>query len=607
MQTARFEQIRKSSLKKVFDAKHVIKVWREIVRSQLRDLDIKDIYDCFDINFNIKERAQSIRSSVLNGGYKASRALVYKIEKKFGISRHMVIPQAIDALVLQVLTESVVKQVLDRQPSDKAFYSRAKHTVAKPHEVTEYGQTLRQMWIKLQKTIYKFSKGKKLMISTDLSNYYDSIDMRELKKVLTSYLKPHSEVVIDLLFGIIENISWHPDYLPYSGRGLPTSNLEAIRLLAHSFLFEVDEVLKKKTKNCFTRWMDDIVVGVDSKKEAREVISSISDMLKSRGLALNLAKTNIYDKRDFTFHFQTVQNNYLSDIATREPKTKVARKRIGIELRKKFAEHNTQNRDAKAWDKVAKRYITQFGRLKLENALGYICNLYISCPVLRPNILIYLSNLGYMDKTAKQVLKILTSIDIFDDISLYQLCNLVVEWEVLDDKKGKDFLRDFESKLKSIVFSRKNPLDFYSLLWFKTKYSRADTLLGFLMTYKNLWQADPFLRRQATAIFGRLYIVDNEKVKQQLLSQISSGEQNTVSVASQIQHFLDISSLNAILNSYLFTTKIQKPYPLPKFLVLCSVLNSVNIRNNTAIKAKILNHIGDPYYRKWLKQDYGIY
>jgi hypothetical protein len=32
------------------------------------------------------------------------------------------------------------------------------------------------------------------------------------------------EVITDLLFNTIEQISWVPDYLPYSRRGLPTTN-----------------------------------------------------------------------------------------------------------------------------------------------------------------------------------------------------------------------------------------------------------------------------------------------------------------------------------------------------------------------------------------------
>lgn len=604
MHTARFEQ-RKKALGEVFDKKQMVKIWRGIVRAQLRHQDIKDMYDYYDLNFKISDRAQAIRASILNGTYKASQPLVYRIEKKYGISRHMVIPQAVDALVLQVLTESIAEQVLKSQPSEKAFYSRSKHVTPKPHEIVEYGQTLGQLWVKLQKTIYKFSREKELIVVTDLSNYYDSIDIRELKKVLSSYLDSHNEVIVDLLFGIIETISWHPDYLPYPKRGLPTSGLEAIRLLAHSFLFEVDGVLKEKTDDCFTRWMDDIVVGVDTKKEAREAISAISDMLKSRGLALNLAKTDIHNRESAIFNFQIKENEYLSSIKILS-KGDVAYNSKTSEIRSRFKEHYKKSRGAKSWDKIAKRYVTLFGKFKSEKLLTEIVDLYITHPVLRPNLLIYLSNLGYKKITAAKVLKILEEIDVFDDISLYQICDLVVQWEIPESDESKIFLKEFEKKLSSFSFARKTPLDFYSLLWFKAKYSKSEDLLEFLKKWENIWITNSFLRRQTTAVLSRIYMRDKVNVTQILRSQVSSGEQNTVSVANQTLDFLESEKLDLGQNAYLFPEKPQKPYPLPKFLVLCSLLNSEKLRTNKNIQKKVLDQISDPYYRRWLERDYGI-
>lgn len=130
----------------------------------------------------------------------------------------------------------------------------------------EYGVPFKEQWKQLQKTIYKFTKRRNFVV-TDLSNYYDSISLPELRKASLSHVKTN-EVIVDLLFQIIEGVSWTPDYLPYSGKGLPTANIEAIRLFAQPFLFEIDEVLQKKTKDSFARWMDDITIGVDSRKEA---------------------------------------------------------------------------------------------------------------------------------------------------------------------------------------------------------------------------------------------------------------------------------------------------------------------------------------------------
>jgi len=604
MHTERFDKLRKASLSKVFDKRDICKVWREIVRSQLRHLDIKDIFDHYDFNYNIEERAQSIRSEILDGTFKVSLPLIYKIEKKFGVCRHVVLPQPTDALALQVLVESISTRILDKQPSKNAFYSRDKHNVGKPHEAfSDYGMNAREQWRELQKKIYKFSEDKELIIVTDLSNYYDSISVPELRKVSLSYISTE-EVVIDLLFKIIEEISWKPDYLPYSGRGLPTSNLEAIRLLAHSFLFEIDDVIKQKTDDCFTRWMDDFVVGVESKKSAVEIISSISDMLKSRGLALNLSKTDIYDAEKAIFHFQIEENKFLDQVVVHN-KSSDEYKALEKELKKRFKDHYS-DKTPKYWDKVAKRYVTAFSKLKSKKLLSEVVEAYLECPSLRPNLLNYLFVLGFTKTTSKKVLEIIDRLDAFDDISLYQICDLLTKWEIPVSVETQLYLSNVDNKITKISFDRKKPLFFYSVLWFKAKYLHADDLLTFITKYKNIWLANSFLRRQVTSIMVRLLVSRKETVEPLLRGQISSGLSNTVSVATQILDFEKLPQLDKKLKWYLFPPKPQQIYPLPKFLVLCSVLNSAQVRAQDAVKQQVLLHVKDPYYRKWLSSEYNI-
>ena len=603
MHTDRFRKLRKESLSKLFGKKEVSAIWRKIVRGQLRDLDFKDLYDHYDFNYNIEDRATAIRNDILNGTYRVSLPLIYKLEKKYGVCRHIVIPQPIDALVLQVLVECVAEQIIRHQPSENAFYSRDKHNVGKPHDAAEYGLSFREQWKKLQKEIYRFNDEKKLLIVTDLSNYYDSISINELKKVFLGYVNAN-EVLVDVLFHVIEEISWKPDYLPYSGRGLPTSNLEAIRLLAHSFLFEIDEVLKQRTNNSFTRWMDDIVIGVDDRKEAIEIISSVSDMLKSRGLALNLSKTAIYDSKQAYYNFQIDENKYLDSL---EPVQKgdPNYNQITSGLKNNFKKH-FKDQSPKYWDKIAKRYITAFGKLESIKLLTEITKVYLNYPGLRPNILIYLSKLGYRKQTAIKVEEILLEIDIFDDISLYQICALITSWEIPLSDDTKEFLGRINSHLVGASFKSRNPADFYSVLWFKAKYDYPEELLRFIKKYQNLWQSDSFLRRQVTAVMGRLLITNSKDVEALLYTQISSGIANIVSLANQISYFSHVDNLDGKLRFYLFPKKAQHPYPLPKFLVLCSILNAEKVRTDANIKKAVLEHISDPYYRKWIDQQYNI-
>lgn len=160
MHTERFNKLRKKTLKDIFSVDSCCSIWRKIVRNQLRQLDIKDLYDHYDFNYNIEKRSEAIQNDILNGTYKVSLPLIYRIEKKYGVCRHLVIPQPTDSLALQVLVEKVAHKILLKQPSKNSFYSRDKHNVGKPHDAFEYGLGFREQWKKLQKKIYSFNKEK---------------------------------------------------------------------------------------------------------------------------------------------------------------------------------------------------------------------------------------------------------------------------------------------------------------------------------------------------------------------------------------------------------------------------------------------------------------
>lgn len=112
MLTERFNKQRKSELDTIFSKKNISNVWRNIVKDQLRRIDLQDIFDYYDFNYNIDERALLLRNDLLNGNYQCSLPMIFRIEKKFGICRHIVIPQPIDALVLQVITETIRPEIL---------------------------------------------------------------------------------------------------------------------------------------------------------------------------------------------------------------------------------------------------------------------------------------------------------------------------------------------------------------------------------------------------------------------------------------------------------------------------------------------------------------
>ena len=232
-------------------------------------------------------------------------------------------------------------------------------------------------------------------------------------------------------------------------------------------------------------------------------------MLKSRGLALNLSKTNIYDNKQAFYHFQIDENQYLDSLENVN-KADQNYNYITSHLKKRFKKH-FKDQNPKYWDKIAKRYITAFGKLNTPKLLTEITQVYLNYPGLRPNLLIYLSKLGYKKSTAQKVEEILDGINVFDDISLYQICYLLTVWEIPFNDHAKQFLVRMDEKILGISFNQRNPSSFYSLIWFKAKYSHSEDLLKFIKKYENIWQTDSFLRRQVTGILTRLYVTNKEK------------------------------------------------------------------------------------------------
>lgn len=348
-----------------------------------------------------------------------------------------------------------------------------------------------------------------------------------------------------------------------------------------------------------------MIIGADSRQEAIEILSSSSDVLKSRGLALHLAKTDIYDAKLAEYHFQIDSNRYLDNIERYFDPSITPPMDIDAEILEKFRIH-LQDSKAKYWEKVTKRFVTAFGKLRSPLLLSLLPQLYKDVPGIRSNLLIYLLNLGYSHNTSKVVLDIVRGLAVFDDISLYQVCRLVTDWNVPVLRSANIFLRSFEDVVFKASMVRRQPFDFFCLLWLKAKYDSPDGLWKFIKKYENIWRTSPFLRRQVTAAMARILPVKESKCRQFLESQISTSETPIASLANQIVMFARLPSLESKVRMYLFQDPRPTVYPLHKFIVLCSFLNSHQIREDKGIRSEVSEYLEDAYYLKWVNVQYKI-
>jgi hypothetical protein len=567
----------------------------------MRSFEIFDLHDYYDFNYAIESRADTIVEKVLSGQYRAESPLVYRLEKSFGVCRHVMVPTPSDALVFQLLTDSLYKSVIKKQPSEGAFYARDRHTMRLPHEHQEarsYPWFI--LWPKFQKDIWQFSRSHHYLVTTDLSNYYDTIGLRELRHVISSIAKS-KEVHLDLLFSLIEDLSWKPDYLPTSQKGLPIIDIEAPRLLAHALLFEVDYVLKRRTKNNFVRWMDDINFGVSDKREAFVILGEINDVLKSRGLALNLGKTEIMTAQQAQFHFLFRENVKLSRIQARARKLKTlrARKRLAGRLQVELERH-IRGCKARNKDKVTKRYLSILGILRMPVALSQVKRLYINHPPLRTSVLKYLAKLSFSKRVANTLVELWDGTQFYDDVTRFSFVQAVVEWQVPCNNMGLAFLTKIELRLKSFSTA----FDWLCYLVFLAKYGESHKILNAVQIGRTFGSKEPFFARQRIAVLSRGLAVNASVVLRAWRTERLSGYSDSASVANSLLQFAggNFPHKTHRLYTYLFPKKPQNPYPLPKFLLLCTLAYGDTRSRQTVRRGEVDSHVSDPWYRHWLKQ-----
>lgn len=137
-------------------------------------------------------------------------------------------------------------------------------------------------------------KDKPVLLSTDLTNYFDNIDVAALKSQMMDLL-PEIEASamqkglirnnLEILFACLKE--WC-----YSERsGLP-QNRDASSFLANIYMLKVDREMLGAGYQYF-RYMDDIKIACDDVFQARYALKKLGLSLRGLGLAINSGKTHI--------------------------------------------------------------------------------------------------------------------------------------------------------------------------------------------------------------------------------------------------------------------------------------------------------------------------
>lgn len=298
--------IRKKELESVFKPSQLLSTWKGKTREAMKGFSVRDPLDNLDFHIDRVSILERLSETILKGEYQPTAPLRARSEKSKGFCRQLIVPIPVDALVLQRLSDAIYAKAKSKAPTAKAFFERSDGKFNSQAPKPEYGSY--RAYLNFQEELFAFSRRRKYVVSTDISNFFDTIGYEHLRNILAPIVE-EKESYLDMLTYALSGLQWQPDYMPRTRVGLPQVNLDAPRLLAHCFLYEVDQYLASLKNVDHTRYMDDIDIGVDTMAQAKVVVRDIDTILHTRQVRLNSGKTRILDQKAALKHFMIKENH----------------------------------------------------------------------------------------------------------------------------------------------------------------------------------------------------------------------------------------------------------------------------------------------------------
>jgi len=575
------------------------KSWKS-VRQGLRNQPITDIHDYLDIQRNTTNLFDRIRRDIAQGSFRPKESEVITREKKYGIARRLVIPSAIDAIVLQAIVDFIETPVLNAAPTSTAYYTRS-HL---PPSINQIDESFPYPWWKLwpvfQEKIWNFAFDHNYVVFTDIANYYDAIPLSRLRNKITS-LHSFPEELIDLLFLLLEAFVWRPNYIPFSGVGLPQIQFDAPRLLAHAYLYDIDKLVSDSTKGDFVRWMDDMDLGAESFQQAKYLLAALDSELSKLGLRVNTGKTHILKAKEALEHLWVNENrrlNLYNKLLSNSAQKNITGQRIGKSAFSNFKKFYRRKRIGQ-WDKILKRYITIFNRTRHKAFDRYTIEILQNLPAARDNIFSYYRSLGYTPYRFSKLSDFLTGGHCNDDVSYFAACSVLTDWHIPPTSTKLPILLEIIKSYRSNDNERIATI--IGGLRVIAKYDTADELAKYIYISNSTWRRSEWASRQVAAVIPFLEFPDQKQVRHLVRS---GGLHEALSVLASLDEIVGLSKLDKQLSSYLYHSSESYPYPFSKVVLakwILSYHSSLSPEQKTAVLQKLSIIIKDRVYRRHLE------
>lgn len=598
-----------ASIQKCVSAQTISSLWKDKIRAQLRKQVIWDVIEYRDIDNNLTEFSSDIASAVLTASFRAERPHTYLVEKSRGLCRQMMLIGPRELVLLQCLSSALHKQIVAKSPSKSAFFQPGDMKWSDGNMTTgsEYGSVA--SWKKFQKQVLKFRKENKFIVITDVANFYDFINFRHLRNIISS-LCTVDESILDLLLHLLNDLTWTPDYMPKQDIGMPQIEAEAPRVLANAMLFELDRVAEKYAYKNYARFMDDIDCGVSSIVEAKKFVRDVDLTLQSRQLRLNSAKTKILTQEDAFKHFCVAENARLDKympFVTIAATVGTFKAKLGARLLtiyEKWLDRdpsgapgpNSVFRQGNG-AKIHKRILTFIRRCGAEVPATDLIWLIKNDPGMRQVAFRHLTHYSKANANLYAVLKILKRSFFVDDAAYADFASFCAYASFKPTNKLKAALSEAASFLNDC-----GPIGVQAATIIICRLGNPSDLVSQASLVLKKWSNYVWLCRFAAGLYPIVFTKD-KPLAATLLQTIQKTRHQAV--LDVLEHHLNLmNSASYVAANYQYLAHTNASYP--KGIYFPKAIQILSVKHNTAA-AKTYNTIvtkhpgltNEPFYKAW--------
>ena len=470
-------------------------VWKSIKKADwtinLNEIELwHDPIDHLGWVINSRPHFDRVGASVLSGLFRPRSPAVIRGAKGNGITRPLATPTLEDGLAYRALVEAAAASLLQNTP-EYAHFGRSHHFRAqRGEEGNAQYETWFEHFMRRQGALRALADKGEWIVESDISNFFSYINLDRLVAVVTERSSLGRDAVA-LLSQILRSFIPARQYTVPGPQGLIQGNHDASRILAHVYVDLLDEEFRKEGRDGrYSRWVDDLVVSVASRAEARHAVRRIQLALEPLGLNVHPGKTRYLKKVDWEEEHYPSLNEFLDRV---EARLKDGRPVNEASILQRF-QGFLRARRTRLWPRVLRRFLTTARANGTPTLRRYVPQLLKDEPAQARWLLNYLSIFPLDVRLVRRMFAIADEmVNVYDDVII-----LLIEYLLMAPNKNRRALRTEIS-----TWARKS-LDAF----LKGEGSRGDYSAGLLVLLLFKFGTANDMKAVHSAYFKRLPAVD---------------------------------------------------------------------------------------------------